>query len=145
TLQSIWGFARASAASYDLIKILFEFGRIHVERRIMTDQLGATERVDLRTDTAPRELPFDTTEIKDPTGSSFQIDIEEPMQSEPEAQISMSSVTGEMLRYHVEPPKEIVDSLQRFRHDHPDPTKTAFVMMQFGETTAHSKIMSAIS
>jgi hypothetical protein len=42
------------------------------------------------------------------------------------------------------PPVEIADSLDRFREDFPDPSKTAFIMMQFGSTTAHEKIVTAI-
>lgn len=43
-----------------------------------------------------------------------------------------------------EDPAEIRDSLGRFRQDHPDPARVAFIMMQFGETPAHNKITSAI-
>ena len=41
-------------------------------------------------------------------------------------------------------PVEIQESLARFRVDHPDPTKVAFIMMRFGNTSAHTKIVSAI-
>ncbi len=43
-----------------------------------------------------------------------------------------------------EPPVEIKDSLASFKFDYPDPTKVAFIMMQFGETKAHDKIVKAI-
>jgi hypothetical protein len=42
------------------------------------------------------------------------------------------------------PPVEITESLARFRQDFPDPNRLAFVMMQFGSTTAHSKILTGI-
>lgn len=44
----------------------------------------------------------------------------------------------------LEPPIEIKESLERFKNDHPDPTKVAFIMMQFGETKAHDEIVKAI-
>jgi hypothetical protein len=42
------------------------------------------------------------------------------------------------------PPAEIRESLRLFRHDHRDATKTAFIMMQFGKTPAHKKIVKGI-
>ncbi len=42
------------------------------------------------------------------------------------------------------PPIEITESLQRFKRDHPDPAKTAFLMMQFGATTLHAEMVKAI-
>lgn len=42
------------------------------------------------------------------------------------------------------PPVEITESLARFRQDFPDPNRLAFVMMQFGSTTAHKKILAGI-
>ena len=42
------------------------------------------------------------------------------------------------------PPVEITESLANFRKDFPDSNRLAFVMMQFGSTTAHSKILSGI-
>ena len=42
------------------------------------------------------------------------------------------------------PPAEIADSLDRFREDFPDPSKAAFIMMRFGSTSAHEKIVAAI-
>ena len=42
------------------------------------------------------------------------------------------------------PPIEIQESLTRFKRDYPDPTKVAFIMMQFGKTKAHDKIVNAI-
>lgn len=41
-------------------------------------------------------------------------------------------------------PVEITDSLGRFKEDHPDPAKTAFLMMKFQGTEAHDRIVSAI-
>lgn len=35
-------------------------------------------------------------------------------------------------------------SLRKFQKDHPDPTRTAFIMMKFGRTTAHDAIVGAI-
>jgi hypothetical protein len=41
-------------------------------------------------------------------------------------------------------PVAIQESLQRFREDFPDPKKVCFIMMRFGETTAHKAIETAI-
>jgi len=41
-------------------------------------------------------------------------------------------------------PLEITESLNKFRIDHPDPRRTAFIMMQFGSTPIHNSIVSAI-
>src|SRR5262249_55549859 len=41
-------------------------------------------------------------------------------------------------------PSEIAKSLERFRRDHPETTKTAFIMMRFGNTPGHRKIATAI-
>ena len=41
-------------------------------------------------------------------------------------------------------PKELSESLERFYADHPDSSKVAFVMMQFGHTPAHEKIVDGI-
>lgn len=41
-------------------------------------------------------------------------------------------------------PVEIRHSLTRLQGDHPDPRKLAFVMMRFGDTTAHQNITAAI-
>jgi hypothetical protein len=43
-----------------------------------------------------------------------------------------------------EAPVEIQESLHRFRADHPDPAKVAFIMMQFGQTKAHTAITEAV-
>ena len=41
-------------------------------------------------------------------------------------------------------PLEITNSLQRFLKDHPEPRRTAFIMMQFGSTEMHDQIVSGI-
>lgn len=41
-------------------------------------------------------------------------------------------------------PAEIKSSLERFRIDYPDPLKAAFLMMRFGKTKAHEKVVSGI-
>ena len=41
-------------------------------------------------------------------------------------------------------PLEITDSLARFFKDHPEPRRTAFIMMQFGDTQMHESIVAAI-
>jgi nucleoside 2-deoxyribosyltransferase len=41
-------------------------------------------------------------------------------------------------------PVEIQQSLRQFQLDHPYPNKVAFIMMKFGKTTAHDKIVQGI-
>jgi nucleoside 2-deoxyribosyltransferase len=41
-------------------------------------------------------------------------------------------------------PPEIRESLERFRQDHPDPNKAAFIMMKFGVTLAHQNALEAV-
>lgn len=41
-------------------------------------------------------------------------------------------------------PPMITESLQKFRVDHPDATRTAFVMMPFGTTRLHEEIVAAV-
>ena len=41
-------------------------------------------------------------------------------------------------------PLEITKSLKGFFRDYPDPRRTAFIMMQFGTTPAHSEMLDAI-
>lgn len=41
-------------------------------------------------------------------------------------------------------PVEILESIDRFREDYPDPKKVAFIMTRFGKTRAHSDITDAI-
>jgi nucleoside 2-deoxyribosyltransferase len=41
-------------------------------------------------------------------------------------------------------PNVIKDSLADFQADHPHPNKAAFIMMGFGETTAHANIVKAV-
>lgn len=43
-----------------------------------------------------------------------------------------------------QPPPGIQDSLRAFKADHPDTRKIAFVMMRFGNTSAHVNIMAGI-
>jgi hypothetical protein len=45
----------------------------------------------------------------------------------------------------IEHPVEITESLRRFRQEHPDPQKVAFVMMKYGNTPAHEQIFKVIS
>lgn len=41
-------------------------------------------------------------------------------------------------------PVEITSSLAKFREDFPDPSRLAFVMMQFGQSKAHESIIGAV-
>jgi hypothetical protein len=41
-------------------------------------------------------------------------------------------------------PQHFLASLHRFREDHPDPSRAAFIMMQFGATTAHRDVLDGV-
>jgi hypothetical protein len=41
-------------------------------------------------------------------------------------------------------PPELSESTKRFSSDHPDPNKVAFIMMRFGETSAHKDIVESL-
>jgi len=41
-------------------------------------------------------------------------------------------------------PVEIQESLHRFKEEYPDPNKVAFIMMRFGKTTSHDKMVDAV-
>ena len=43
------------------------------------------------------------------------------------------------------PPIEITESLAEFRGDFPDSTRVAFIMMQFGSSNAHDRILTGIT
>lgn len=63
-------------------------------------------------------------------------EIEEEDRPAPEALESPMSIAG--------PPAEIQASLARFKVDHPDERKVAFIMMRFGRTDAHAEIVEGI-
>lgn len=50
----------------------------------------------------------------------------------------------EHMTAHTSLPPEIADSILAFQRDHPDSSKTAFIMMRYGTTVAHSEITSGI-
>jgi hypothetical protein len=50
--------------------------------------------------------------------------------------------TTATMQSHV--PEAIQNSLQEFRKDYADPSRVGFIMMQFGTTQAHSKIVEAV-
>ncbi|MDQ3706293.1 MAG: hypothetical protein M3437_13980 [Chloroflexota bacterium] len=52
--------------------------------------------------------------------------------------------TGSRASLHIYTPVDIIDSLQRFKQEHPNPRKVAFIMMQFGKTSAHEHIVTAV-
>jgi hypothetical protein len=68
------------------------------------------------------------------------------IQSSLEEEFAHESVDsfGAMFSSAPKHPLEITESLQRFRKDHPDPSRTAFLMMQFGQTETNRRITSSI-
>lgn len=66
-----------------------------------------------------------------------------------QAQRLFDSMAEEILQFwpdenSTEPPTEIRKSLELFKEDHPDPLKTAFIMMKFGDSSVHLKITEAV-
>ncbi|MGB2728268.1 MAG: hypothetical protein WBD09_07300 [Halobacteriota archaeon] len=64
--------------------------------------------------------------------------------SEPSSILGIDKSQASGLNIELEPPIEIQENLARFKRDYPDPTKVAFIMMQFGKTKAHDEIVNAI-
>jgi hypothetical protein len=56
----------------------------------------------------------------------------------------VSSILEEAIRNEVWYPPEIEQSLKRFLNDHPHIKRNAFIMMKFGKTQAHERILSSI-
>jgi len=68
-----------------------------------------------------------------------------PLPQSAEAPLATATQEGPVADRPVdESPVEIQESLRYFKQDHPDPAKTAFIMMEFGDTWAHAGIAEAI-
>ena len=68
---------------------------------------------------------------------------------QPTPDIAQTKVALEEVLAHWDPsaihvPPEIQDSLPRFKVDHPDSSRCAFIMMRFGSTSAHEAIVKGI-
>jgi hypothetical protein len=81
----------------------------------------------------------------DPEGVAGQLtgDVEERIRRI-ESGIDMLLALDAARRERMSAPAEIAESLAKFRRDHPDPSKVAFVMMRFGNTPAHREITETI-
>ncbi len=130
TLSSMWGFGRFGDPGDALLKTLFQFGLQHINDKLQAGELEDNERFDLRTNTAPSTNPFHPSKIPSPAGFTSQIEIIEEQASLPDLPPTMKQPVAS------EVPVEIQQSLQRFREDHPDPEKAAFLMMQFSKTNS---------
>lgn len=81
-------------------------------------------------------LPSSERQRGDASRRSIQV-IEVPFMGTTPDEFSDASPVGQ-------PPVEMQESLGRFKIDHPDPNKVAFIMMQFGQTRAHTEITQAV-
>ena len=75
----------------------------------------------------------------EPAVNYIEMEIEEVTQKDSKAEFAVTS-TDDTDNF----PPEIRDSLTKFREDYPGTHKTAFIMMQFGKTTAHQNIVESI-
>ena len=64
------------------------------------------------------------------------------MQAVKEPEVTTVRNVGGSVMHNI--PVEITESLERFRKDHPNSSKVAFIMMRFGSTPAHVNIMEGI-
>lgn len=138
TLRSMWGFERFDNGDTGLVKVLFEYARNHIVSLVQDNNLSSKENIDLRTDTAPKKNPYSPEKILDPTGAKISIEIED---ESPFEKVLTESFNDD---YASEVPDEIQSSLRRFKEDHPNPNKTAFIMMQFSSTSMHGEILTII-
>lgn len=130
TLSTLWGFGRLGLSNDQLVKTLFAFGRREVAESLEQGSLGETVEVSLNTSSAPIKNPFDTDSIEDPDGFGFTVNTNE-------------DVPTKLADPDIQVPPEIVDSLRRFRADHPSEKRSAFVMMQFGDSIEHQVLLES--
>ena len=74
TLRTSWGLT----TDEELIKVLFERGRRHVEEKVRTRALKDEEKIVLSTSNADEECPYDSSKIKDPDGYEAKVEEEKP-------------------------------------------------------------------
>jgi hypothetical protein len=92
---------------------------------------------------SPEEEVDATAAARNESASSEAANV--PTSSIPSHPMSIGNFKGENVRSSSgQPPAEIKDSIDRFRVDHPDPRKVAFLMMRFGKTKAHENIVAGI-
>jgi hypothetical protein len=111
----------------------------------------------------PREWVIDLNKLTEEIPEAKTVDwLRGKISMEPETDLTQKTV-GKNLRYNQKVifyltkellnenrmltgiPVEITESLKRFQLDHPEPSKVAFVMMEFSGKKAHDRIFDVIS
>lgn len=100
-----------------------------------------------------REVPA----LKDLEWLTGKILVRPELEHDEPHEFGSSIIYTSNLKFHITPeqisamainlpshPPEITASLDRFRRDHPDPSKVGFIMTRFGDTVAHNKITAAV-
>lgn len=122
--------ATFSALEKEVIPAFYERDADGVPRKWVTYMLNSISSIAWRFD-AHRMLQEYTKKVYLPLATRTIDD----------ADISFSAHSGGVF---MKTPSEIVESLKAFRHDHPDPSRVAFIAMPFAPTKAHDGITSAI-
>lgn len=69
TLESIWDYS-----ADELLLVMFELGRQHVTNQLEAGELEDYQLLDLHTNNAPKERPFDPAKIDDPDGATYRVE-----------------------------------------------------------------------
>ena len=86
TQAAVWGVQLAL-----LPKILFEYGRQHIEQKIVDGVLGPKESLDLYTGNTESPCPFSPAHIAEPSTAQFEIEIQGSPLMESESSVSLAS------------------------------------------------------
>ncbi len=72
TLASCWGLSKQ-----DLVKVLFEYGKRHIDDKLKDGTLRDIEELSLNTVSHPTECPFNPSRISDPNQAIIDVEISE--------------------------------------------------------------------
>ena len=72
TLASCWGLSKQ-----DLVKVLFEYGKRHIDDKLKDGTLGDIEELSLNTHSHPTKCPFNPSKISDPNQATINVEISE--------------------------------------------------------------------
>jgi len=74
TLAACWGWGY-SKPNTDLLKVLFEYSKRNITKKLKDGTLKEKEELWLSTESYPNKCPFDSSRIPDPSQWSFNVQI----------------------------------------------------------------------
>jgi hypothetical protein len=127
-----------AATPEEIAFVGFEFIKIISEKIMMVPTLAHEYGIRPSHLTSNVQAHFDEVMRRyiDPAVSYLRRELERSEAARTSEKSIVTSVPGS--------PIEITESLARLRMDHPDPTRTAFIMMRFSRTPLHEEIVTAI-